>query len=126
MKNEKGFTLIETVVSIAILGIVAVGLLSGLGTASKVLIRTDERETARNLAESQMEYIMKANYATSYDTIPIPSEYAGYTISSVVTNDITSRDTDIQKIRITVKYNDRPIILSLTSNCTLENYKVNQ
>ena len=39
MKNEKGFTLIEVIIGLAILGIVAAGFLGGLATASQSMAR---------------------------------------------------------------------------------------
>lgn len=64
LKDEKGFSLIEVVIAIGLLGIIAAGFLGALGTASKVLFTADERETAKNLAESQMEYVKKQGYST--------------------------------------------------------------
>ena len=63
MKDQKGFSLIEVVIAVALLGIIAVGFLGALGTASKALLTADERETAKNLAESQMEYVQEQDYS---------------------------------------------------------------
>jgi prepilin-type N-terminal cleavage/methylation domain-containing protein len=114
MKDEKGFSLIEILVSLALFGIISVGFLSSLGTASAVTITTDKQETARNLAETQMEYVKSQAYATSYATAPIPDEYGGYS----ATIDVESlHDSNIQKITVTIERHGEEVT-------TLEGYKV--
>jgi len=120
VKNEKGFSLIEILISIAIMGILAVAFLGGLGTASKALFIADERETAMNLAQSQMEYILEQDYATSYTAAEIPSEYAGYTVAPPTVQDLG--DGNIQRISIIVSHHGKQVITS--TNSTLQGYKV--
>ncbi len=87
-KNERGFSLIEVLVALALLGIVAAAFLMALSTASRALFVADERATAESLARSQMEYVKMQRYETApfddvatYDRITeIP---AGYSIWSV-------------------------------------------
>jgi prepilin-type N-terminal cleavage/methylation domain-containing protein len=69
MKNEKGFTLIETIIALALLGVVAVAFLGALVTASNAFTITDEHATAESLARSQIEYLKNQPYkeATPYD-----------------------------------------------------------
>ena len=69
-KNEKGFSLIEVVIALLLLGIIGVALLSGLATASMALVIADERATAESLARSQMEYVKNQAYITAapYDS----------------------------------------------------------
>lgn len=121
MKGERGFALVETLVSVAIIGIITVTFVVGLGTGSKLLAIVDEKQTAKNLAQSQMEYVLNQTYAPSYTLAPIPSEYTGYSVAITAEN-ITSRDTDIQRIKLTVSHQGRTILLA--GNCTLEDYKV--
>jgi len=125
IKSEKGFSLIETVIATALLGIIAVGLLSAFNTSSKVLSVASEREIAKNLAEHQMEIVKNQNYAPSYTPASIPSQYmaAGYSVT-IAADNINSRDGNIQKIRVIVNHQGRPIILA--ANSTLEGYKVNR
>lgn len=117
MKDQKGFSLIEVVIAVALLGIIAAGFLGALGTASKVLFTVDERETAKNLAESQMEYVKEQDYALSYAPA-VPDEYAGYS-ASIDVGTISSRDGNIQKIIVTIEHHGEQVM-------TLEGYKTNR
>jgi prepilin-type N-terminal cleavage/methylation domain-containing protein len=113
MRSEKGFSLIEVIAALAILGIIGVGFLSSMATASKVTLQTDERQTKANLAETQMEYVKGQGYSTAYTPAPLTPEYIGYTVAI---NAAPLQDSNIQKITITVsRGNSSPI--------TLEGYK---
>ena len=116
MKSETGSSLIETVVALAILGIIGVAFLSALATTSNTRSIADEHASARILAESQMENIKKQTYAFSYDPVPIPADYPGYTAVVDIDN---LRNGNIQKVTITIRHHDRDIE-------TLESYKGNR
>jgi prepilin-type N-terminal cleavage/methylation domain-containing protein len=102
MKSEKGFSLIEVLISLAIIGIVSVGFLSALATSSKAAVKNDQIDTARTLAQSQMEYVRKQPYASTYTPESISgSDYAGYS-ASITTSSLVQRDSLIQKISVTI------------------------
>ncbi len=63
--GSQGFSLVEVMIAILLMGVVASSLLSALATSSTALSIADERETAKNIAESQTEYIKERGYATS-------------------------------------------------------------
>jgi prepilin-type N-terminal cleavage/methylation domain-containing protein len=114
LKNERGFSLIETLIAVALIGIICVVIASGLNTSSKVILLTDELETAKNLAQSLMEDVKKQNYLTSYSAI-IPNEYKNEGFSAQIFTNSDLRD-GIQKIRVVVSHENKEI--------TLEGYKV--
>jgi prepilin-type N-terminal cleavage/methylation domain-containing protein len=111
MRNEKGFVLLELLISIAILGIIGSGLFYGMNNAMKGANFTDRIDTSRSLAESQMEYVKNRPYAFSYSPDPAVYnsetdqfyDYPGYSAIIAVT-DAAERDSRIQKITVTVSY----------------------
>jgi len=116
MKSERGSSLIETLVALALLGIIGVAFLSALATSSNTRVIADEHASARILAESQIENIKKQTYALSYDPIPIPADYAGYSAAIDVDS---MRNGNIQKVTVTVRHHNKDIT-------RLETYKVNR
>ena len=136
MKKEQGFSLVEVLVAVLLLGVIAAAFLMGLTTASKALLVTDERATAKNLAESEMEYIGNCDYdlLTSPWSYELPTQkplwdpdhdlsevYEGYTVkvngNSFDIDGDGSNDEDIQRITITVRHGTKKVL-------TLTDYKV--
>jgi prepilin-type N-terminal cleavage/methylation domain-containing protein len=62
MKGEKGFSLMEVAIAMALLGVVAVAFLTALATGSRAIFIADERATAESLARTQMEYVRGQDY----------------------------------------------------------------
>jgi prepilin-type N-terminal cleavage/methylation domain-containing protein len=110
MIHKKGFSLIEVLISIAILSIIGVGILEILNTALKTLTLTDESETAKNIAEMQIEYVKSQPFALSYVPSDINASYPGYS-ATVETDIVASRDGDIQKLTATVRHGTRTILV---------------
>jgi len=124
IKNEKGISLIEVLIALAILGLVAAAFLSGLATASRALIIADERTTAESLARSQMEYVKEQDYdyndSQLYEQVDVESlTHPGYFIS-VDADPLRYPDDGIQKITVTVDHQNKEEVI------TLEGYKVNR
>ncbi len=145
MKSEKGFSLIEVIIAIALLGIIGTAFLGALATASKAMFVSDERATAESLARSQMEYIKKQDYSTInvdwdytvtdsgrsssdapdwwLDVSPggnpplLSSDYVRY--SAEASADEDEANVGLQEITVTVKHDGTTII-------TLEGYKVDR
>ena len=139
IKNEKGMSLIEVLIALAILGIVAAAFLSGMATASRALIIADERTTAESLARTEMEYVKNCKYTDlpptpwSYE-LPsgspvwdiehiLPAGYDEYSLavdgSALDADNDGNNDADIQKITVTVDHQNKEVI-------TLVGYKVNR
>ena len=142
MKSEKGFSLIEVMIAMALLGLIAVTFLGALATSSRAIFIADERATAESLARSEMEYVRSQKYSVApwaYElpsgTSPIgefptwwdednphslPEGYDGYTVnvSTVTIHEISGHPVDdgIQKIIVVITHLDKEIF-------TLENYR---
>ena len=129
--SSRGFTMVEIVIAIALIGVIAVAILSALSTASMALIIADERATAESLARSQMENVKSQTYnytseggESIYTKIPdidIPYGYAIWSVNrdgEVVGNVIgipwasnaskpANIDEGIQKIALVITHKDR-------------------
>jgi len=140
--SSRGFTLIEVVIAIALIGIIAVAVLSALSTASISLIIADKRATAESLARSQMEYVKNQDYIDysesgheDYDVICVvimvcPEDYTVEVVAEPIDPDTYQpypyiegegrfqQDDGIQKITVIVSYDGKAVI-------TMEGYKRN-
>lgn len=128
MKSEKGFSLIEVMVAMALMGVAFVAFLTGLSTASKAVSVADERVAMESLARTEMEYVRSQVYSAApwdytvtssdrsstdppswYDSGSKPplldSSYAGYTVAVGAEGLIDPNlDNEIQKITVTVTF----------------------
>jgi len=106
--GSRGFTLVEVMIAVALIGIIAIAFLSSLSTASTVLIIADERATAESLARSQMEYVKNQDKSPTYEpSIPPAYEEADY--SANITADLLK--TGLQKITIIIAHDDEPLVI---------------
>jgi prepilin-type N-terminal cleavage/methylation domain-containing protein len=115
MKSEKGTTLIEVVMAMALLGIIGAALLGGTATTSTARATADERSAAKILAETAIEQVKKAEFESSY-SFTVPPEYAGYTVDLTVDNIMLD---NLEKVTATVEHHGRVVF-------TLESYKSNR
>ncbi len=127
--RARGFTMVEIVIAIALIGVIAVAILSALSTASMTLIIADERATAESLARSQMEYIKNHGYKPAleggeaiYPEIEgIPDGYAIWSVNrdGEIVGDVigvpwasnvgkpADVDEGIQKIALVITHKDK-------------------
>ena len=137
--NSKGFSIIEVLVALALLGIIAVAFLGGLATASKAMIIADERATAESLARSQMEDVKSQDYDKTNDPPvyqPLLDIPPGYYIEiravrldpegdGTWNDELGIPDDDgIQEIIVTVKHGTEAE--TAKEVLTLEDYKVDR
>ena len=118
MKSEEGFSLIEVLVSLAILATIGLGFLSASATGIRATLIMDEGTTSKNLACSQMEHVKSQGYDASYTPAPIPDgkDYVGYS-ANITAEPLHDSDDGIQKITVTIEHNSKVVT-------TLEAYKV--
>lgn len=131
--RSRGFSMIEVVIAIALLGIIGVSILTALSTATLALIIADQRATAESLARTQMEYIKNAEYIDYskelsdperdpdfYGEVTIPDDAVGHNLETKVepidpnthqpysqkdgNPDVYEFDDGIQQITVTVTY----------------------
>ncbi|MBA7708341.1 hypothetical protein ES703_117239 [subsurface metagenome] len=115
IKGEKGFSLIDTIAAVGLLGVISASFLGGLATTSTARVTADERASAKILAETVMENVRKHPYAPSY-TFTIPDEYSGYTATINATK---QRNNSIQIVTVTIHHRDKDVL-------SLESYKVSR
>lgn len=106
MKDNRGFAFLETIVALALLGIIAASFLGGIGTATKATMIVDEQATAEILARSEIEYIK--NYAYQYDATEYPVDPSitfsgGWSMPDPTVEALHGTDDGIQKVTITVR-----------------------
>jgi len=119
-RQQRGISLLETLVAVAILAAIGVTFIGGVSTALKATALADEQTTAESLAQGQMERIKKVTYvegAESYTpaTLPDIDDYRDYAVS-VAAQPLNSPDAGLQKITVTVTHDGVTVY-------TLEGYK---
>ena len=115
--GEKGVSLIETLIAIALLGIIGTTMMAGMMGIYKATPIASEQDIGKSLAQSQMEYVLEQPYDyMHYSPAPIPDNYGDYT-ASIVTDSF--RDGNIEKITVTISHKGKEV-------STLEAYKTNR
>ena len=118
-RSQGGYTLIETLVGLAILAMVGVTFLSAMVVSTKATIIADERTTAESLSQAQLEYVMQCYY----DDMNFPPLYGvdgsldiphGYSIAVNAErldlyDDGTANDDGVQKITVKI-YHDGDLV----------------
>lgn len=115
MRCEKGVSLVEVLVALALISIISVLFLGSVANSSSSRVTADSHVSAKILAESLIDNVKKQSYEPSY-SITVPPEFVGYSANLTVES---MPSGSIQKLIITIKYLDRQVL-------TLEDYKVNR
>jgi prepilin-type N-terminal cleavage/methylation domain-containing protein len=117
-KDEKGLTLVESLVAIAIVGVVLVAFTVALSTGVLAVSENDQEVTVQSLARTQLEYIKGYPYDSEATTYPTVDTSDNYSISVAVAS-VPDTDANIQKITANIS-RDGQVLL------TVEDYKVNR
>jgi len=115
-KDETGLTLVESVITIAIIGVALVAFAVAMSTGALAVSESDQEVTAQSLARTQMEYIKGYPYDPVATTYPTINTTDNYSISVAVTS-VPDADDNIQKVTATIS-RDAEVLL------TVEDYKV--
>ena len=134
--EQKGVTLIETLVALALLGIFGVAFLSAISTSAITMASTEKNVDVESLARAQIEYTKNCSYIDYiYGSPDIPPDYTtldelapsnpyaitiptGYSIN-VTAAALNNPDDGIQQITVTVSKDGSPLLV-------MEGYKVNR
>ena len=122
IKNEKGFSLIETLIGLVIFGLIGIAILSSLAASARSNITNGNLTTEESLARTQLEYIQSQGYINEanpvYQAITTPTGYSFVTPMAAPAG-TTGNDIYLQKITVSVKHNNNTLF-------TVTDYKVNR
>lgn len=128
MGNQKGLSLVEVVIAVAVLAIIASGIITALHVSLRTTAIANERTTAESLTRTELEYIKQCDY----DDINNPPVYGldptltnlpfGFSMDVTAerldpSNNGTDDDEGIQKVTVGVSYDGELVV-------TTESYKV--
>jgi len=57
IRDQRGFSLIEVLIALAMAGVIIAGVLMVMGTSTKILVLAKNQEISKDIAASEMEYI---------------------------------------------------------------------
>jgi prepilin-type N-terminal cleavage/methylation domain-containing protein len=141
--NQKGFSLAEVVVAMAIFGVVGTSVMLALNASSGTIVSAHEITIAESVTRTTIEFIKRSDYDSTntpplYDTDSTDADavdyaflgldgdpyYGDYAVDVNVERldpqaDGLGDDDGLQKITVTVTYHNRLVL-------TTEAYKVNR
>ena len=117
LRCQRGDSLAEVLVAVAILGVVAVAFLSAMVTGYHGVILADEKTMAESLTRTEIERISNAAYPASdssrtvlgYD-VAVDAEYI-----DPVTSQVTVTPMGMQSITVTVSHQGEVILVTQTT-----------
>jgi len=115
-KDEGGISLVEALVTIAVIGVALVAFSIALSTGSLAVNESDQEVTAQSLARTQMEYVKGCAYDPYATTYPAIDTTDNFSISVAVTS-VPGANINIQKVTATISKNAVVLL-------TVEDYKV--
>ena len=134
MGNQKGFSLIESLVGLAVFGLIGIIIMTSLATSARSNMTNSNLTEAESLARAQLEYVQSQTYngtnngtvyAPPYLAITLPTGYSFATSVATMVTRINSNgstvttDDGLQQITVSIKYATATLF-------TLTGYKVNR
>jgi type II secretory pathway pseudopilin PulG len=116
-KDETGLTLVESLITIAVIGVALVAFVVAMSTGALAVSESDQEVTAQSLARTQMEYIKGCPYDPVATTYPTINTTDNYSISVAVTSVPDADDDNIQKVTATISRDAKTLLI-------IEDYKV--
>ncbi len=118
LKGERGFSLMEVMIALGILGFIGVAFLTALATASRSTGTLDEQVVAERLAREQLAEISAAPWAATYTPAVTPPP--GYSPPSIITGTATpiagkTNDCNLQSITVSVSKTGGKPVFSVTT-----------
>jgi Tfp pilus assembly protein PilV len=124
LRQQSGFSLVEELVSLAVVSLGLVVLLGMISTGTKGVTTTVDRVTAEGLARSQLEQVKSDPYAATYAALAPASDYTlalavEYWDPGTSTFVSTNTGSGLQRITVTLSRASSQIL-------QLEDYKGNR
>lgn len=122
MRRNKGFTLIEVIISLLILAITASTMASAFYVGSKALMRNQKKRVVLALAQEALEYAKSQPFGEDITLPSLPEEFSSFT-RKVSTKYVkpsppfateSSSPTDYIRITVTVSEPDVPDLKIVT------------
>ena len=107
--SQGGSLLVETVLVLAVFGVLGTAVLSGVQTSYTTKRQFDSQSTAENIVRNQMEYVFEQPYAPppgTYLTITPPD---GYSVTAEAVD--YNGDPNVETVRVTVYHQGQPVKL---------------
>jgi prepilin-type N-terminal cleavage/methylation domain-containing protein len=117
LRGQRGDSLIEVLVAVAILGVVAVAFLSAMVTAYRGVTLADEKTMAESLTRTELERVRNASYPVIDDSRSVYGYDVDLDVEYIdpVTHLPTGTPLGMQKVTVTVSHNDEVVLVTETS-----------
>lgn len=107
VRKQQGFTIVETLVTIVILGAITTGVAAGFLTIQQLQSKTRIYDMAVRAAQLEIESLRNNNYVTlpigsSSFTSDLPSDLPNNATGTVV---VSEPDSGLKRVDVTINYN---------------------